>query len=386
MASRRRNRCRGGVHPERIIIVTHEFFPFPGGIAVYVEETARVLAASGRDVEVWCPANAAAFKNKEFPFRVVQMPARGSQDWSCRRATVKVWRARAGDVRGATLWLPEPGAILTAFYDFLFRLPSPQKLVLTLHGSEILNFSRSAHRRYLFNRLLRKADAVGVVSEYCKELLLGRARVSENQLRVVPGALRLDFENAAPAEKPENSGGEIVIACAARIHPRKGQNLLIKAVGALPAALRERVCVRFAGKVNREEYLKDLKKLAADCGVRAEFTGGLEGDALKNFYAAGDIFALTSISLKNSVESFGMVYLEAGAFGLPVVGHATGGVGEAVLDGETGLLVPEDDGAALTAALKKLIESPALRMRLGAGGRVHAKKFSWENNARALFG
>ena len=94
---------------------------------------------------------------------------------------------------------------------------------------------------------------------------------------------------------------------------------------------------------------------------------------------------MTSINHGLSVEGFGLVYLEAAAHGLPVVAHAVGGVGEAVIDGTTGLLVPPDQPTALTAALARLIDDAALRRRLGDAGRTWSRRHHWRESARLLF-
>jgi glycosyltransferase involved in cell wall biosynthesis len=89
---------------------------------------------------------------------------------------------------------------------------------------------------------------------------------------------------------------------------------------------------------------------------------------------------------KHSVEGFGLVYLEAGAHGLPVIAHDIGGVPEAVVHEETGLLVQPGDTPALTAAFSRLIADAALRHRLGTAGRIRASQSSWHRSAQALFG
>ena len=95
---------------------------------------------------------------------------------------------------------------------------------------------------------------------------------------------------------------------------------------------------------------------------------------------------MTSMPHKHSVEGFGLVYLEAGAHGLPIVAHAIGGVPEAVIDGYTGLLVAPGNTAALTAAFARLLDDPTLRRNLGEAGRVRALARSWQDSAIALFG
>jgi glycosyltransferase involved in cell wall biosynthesis len=80
-------------------------------------------------------------------------------------------------------------------------------------------------------------------------------------------------------------------------------------------------------------------------------------------------------------EGFGLVYLEAGAAGLPVIGTLGCGAEEAIVPGETGLLIPQADAGALAAALVRLLENPALRAEMGAAGRARAEAYSWLNIA-----
>jgi phosphatidylinositol alpha-1,6-mannosyltransferase len=85
------------------------------------------------------------------------------------------------------------------------------------------------------------------------------------------------------------------------------------------------------------------------------------------------------------VEGFGTAYLEAGACGVPVIGGRGGGVGEAVLDGETGFLVPPEDPAAVAAALVRLLEDRALAQRLGRTARQRVvADYTWPARVRRL--
>ncbi len=84
------------------------------------------------------------------------------------------------------------------------------------------------------------------------------------------------------------------------------------------------------------------------------------------------------------MEGFGISFLEASLYGKPVAAYVSGGIAEAVVEGETGLLAPEGDAKALAAAIEKLLVDPDLRARLGGGGRRYARSFDWGGSARAL--
>jgi len=93
------------------------------------------------------------------------------------------------------------------------------------------------------------------------------------------------------------------------------------------------------------------------------------------------VFALPSINIGGRFEGFGLVYLEAGAAGLPVIGTLGCGAEEAIVDGETGFLVPQYDVEALAGAIIRLLTDADLRARMGAAGRARAAAFSWTNVA-----
>jgi glycosyltransferase involved in cell wall biosynthesis len=90
---------------------------------------------------------------------------------------------------------------------------------------------------------------------------------------------------------------------------------------------------------------------------------------------------MTSRSLPNSVEGFGIAFLEAGYHGKPVIGYRSGGEAEAVVTGATGWLVTEADVPAVADIITKLIVDPVLRKKIGEQGRQHARQFSWDRTA-----
>ena len=167
---------------------------------------------------------------------------------------------------------------------------------------------------------------------------------------------------------------------------RKGHLRTLRALQMLPPEVRARLeywIVSGQSKGNYEGIVRAAAASQPDLAVR--FFGNLPDEELAQVYDCADIFAMTSVPHGESVEGFGLVYLEAAAHGLPVVAHDVGGVSEAVLDGETGYLVPPDRPAQLAAAFEKLIHDPELRRRLGAAGREFARRNCWKRSAEALF-
>ena len=85
-----------------------------------------------------------------------------------------------------------------------------------------------------------------------------------------------------------------------------------------------------------------------------------------------------------SVEGFGISFLEAAFYGKPAAAFRSGGVVEAVIEGQTALLVAEDDLAGLALAIGRLLDDPELRIRMGEAGREYVKSLRWEDSARLL--
>ena len=133
-----------------------------------------------------------------------------------------------------------------------------------------------------------------------------------------------------------------------------------------------------------EAYRREIEAACRGGGVPCEFLGALEDDVLGAVYRRATVYVQASVTLGNSIEGFGISFLEASFHGCPVAAYRSGGVEEAVADGETGLLVPEGDRAALADAVGRLLDDPALRAKFGAAGLEFARGFSWEESARVL--
>lgn len=367
-----------------VFLITHEFYPKRGGIATFTEEIARASVTLGYDVEVWAQSAPPAAEKPDWPFRLRRMPLRGTHDLACQLQLARELVRRRRQLRRATVYLPEPGPMMTMMLLQFFHAFRPERLVLTFHGSEILKFARRPLRRWLAGQLIRRATRVSTLSNYTQELLLSHFPEAADKITLTPGALRSDFVVVPP--KKDNSRSKIVVLTVGRLHPRKGQQLTLQALQMLPPDIRKRIEYWVVGAQSKGRYENSLRATAAaepDLVVR--FFGNLPDEELASVYDGADIFAMTSVNLDRSVEGFGLVYLEAAAHGLPVVAHDVGGVSDAVVDGVTGLLVPPHRPVQLAAAFEKLIHEPELRKKFGAAGREWALRNCWKESAEALF-
>lgn len=369
-------------HP--VYLITHEFYPKRGGIATFTEEIAKASASLGYNIEVWAQSAPSVAEKADWPFRLRRMPLKGTHDLGCQLQLARELIRHRRALREATVYLPEPGPMLAMMLLQFFKAFRPRRLVLTFHGSEILNFARSPWRRSLAHQLIRHATRVSTLSNYTQELLLSHFPDASDKITLTPGALRSDFAVVPP--KPARENDRIVVLTVGRLHPRKGQLLTLQALQMLPAEVRARLEYWVVGGQTKGNYERQLREAAlAQPDLTVRFFGNLPDDELARIYEGADIFAMTSVTLARSVEGFGLVYLEAAAHGLPVVAHDVGGVAEAVVDGVTGLLVPPDRPAQLAAAFEKLIHDGDLRRKLGGAGREWAMRNCWKESAEALF-
>ena len=202
------------------------------------------------------------------------------------------------------------------------------------------------------------------ISEAVRAPMLTRGEASADRITVVPNGLSCE---AVPSEKAAALRAEFgitenapLLVCVARLEREKDVSGLLTAF----REVRERVPEARALVVGEGSQRQSLEAAAQTLGIAdaVQFTGFRE-DA-RTAIAAADVFVLPS-----PAEPFGLVLLEAMALGKPVVAMDAGGPREIVVIGETGLLVPPSDPAALAEALCRLLSSPEERQRMGAAGR-----------------
>jgi glycosyltransferase involved in cell wall biosynthesis len=171
-----------------------------------------------------------------------------------------------------------------------------------------------------------------------------------------------------------SSAGAVNLLCVATLIPRKGHEILLRALAALPELDWRLTCI---GSPHRDPATAERvrERLRTDgLGGRVRLAGEMDAAALADYYDRADVFVLPTL-----YEGYGMVVAEALARGLPVVATATGAIAELVGD-EAGLLVPPGDVEALTAALAQVLADPRVRERIAQGARrVRGRLPTWED-------
>jgi phosphatidyl-myo-inositol dimannoside synthase len=250
------------------------------------------------------------------------------------------------------------------------RLSAPRmKTMICAHGVEVWEPLSPVRRR-----ALQRSSMVFTPARNTANYVVHQQKIPESRVRVLPWGLDPQFEElvaapSPPALPPNFPSGRVILTVGrwASNERYKGMDTLITA---LPRLLLERpdlqlVCV---GEGDDQEWLEGL---AEKGGVErhVHFFRGLTYPQIAACYAACEIFALPS-----SGEGFGLVYLEAMAYGKPVVAGAHGGAPEVVEDGVTGYLVHHGETAELISCLDTLLRDPALERTMGARGKERLQR------------
>jgi phosphatidylinositol alpha-1,6-mannosyltransferase len=372
----------------KVLIVTNDFPPRRGGIQSFVHALATRLPPDG--VVVYAPAfqGAAAFDAQQ-PFPVIRHPGTLMLPVRpvARRAAALLAEHGCDTVlfgAAAPLGLLAPG----------LRAAGARRIVGITHGHEA-GWAALPGARSMLHRIGEHTDALTYLGEYFR-VRLARAlspQAAERLVRLAPGVDTMVFRPGAGGEAVRarlGLDGRPVVLCVSRLVPRKGQDTLIRA---WPRVLAARAAAGGPEPVllivGDGPYRKDLERLAGRLGVTGSvrFTGPVPEADLPGYYAAAGIFAMPCRTRRGGldVEGLGIVYLEASAAGLPVIGGDSGGAPDAIEPGESGYVVPGRDLGALVSRLTGLLADPVAAAAMGEKGQawVH-REWRWDLVAARL--
>ncbi len=367
----------------RVLVVTNDFPPRVGGVNGYVAELMRRFPPG--DVTVFAAdwPEASEFDSR-YPQRVVRWPARGMYPTAPVRDRVEELVREMG----ADIVLFGAAAPLALMGRSIQRRTGVPYATFT-HGVEVWA-GQVPVTRGLLGSVTRGAVLTMGVSEWAVEQLRQVVGPEPWIELLPPGIDRTRFYPGVPdADVRERHGldDRPVISCVARLTLRKGQDKVIRA---MPWILREVPDARFlvVGSGPDRDRLEGLayRKRVAD---RVVFVGEVPYDVLPQYFRAGDVFAMPCRTRKLGleVEAFGLAFIEASAVGRPCVAGDSGGAPEAVVHGETGLVVDGNEVDEVAEAVLELLGDPDKATKLGARGadRVH-RDFTWEALSARLRG
>jgi phosphatidyl-myo-inositol dimannoside synthase len=377
------------------LLLTYDFPPIGGGIARWMAELAKRYPAGTLVVSTGQHPDAPDV-DATFPNRVdrLPLPARrlrslqGLLHWSRRAAVLTrqcgvefIWCGNMKPASYPAKWTME-------------RLGTPFGVLL--HGGDLLILQHQVHQSLLKRRtaraLLASAAVLVANSQWTRECcitLLSELEIesADSHVQVVPlGADHVFFRpgvDTAPVRARYGLGEGRWLLSVARLARHKGVDIVLTAL----SQLRDRYPDLRYAVVGTGEELESLKALAGRLGVgeRVRFLTDVPDRDLPAIYNCAEVYLGVSRLMEQRVEGFGISIAEASACGIPVVAGRSGGIPEAVRDGETGLLVDAESPEAVGDALRILLDDATLRARLGGAGRRSVESYyNWDRVAGDL--
>lgn len=354
------------------LLVTNDFPPKLGGIQSYLYELWRRLPGPETTV--------------------LTTPHKGASEWDAQqsfrveRTRDPVLLPRPGLARDIDALAREVGADVI-FLDPMLplglvvpKLRAAPVVVIT-HGAEVTVPARIPGSSALARRVLDASAGIVAAGSYPAREARRVASPGLRGLIVPPG---VDVERFTPepeaGEPAHDPAARPLVLGLSRLVPRKGFDVLLEAVAPLD-------CDVLIGGDGRDRAR--LERLGAKLGLadRLRFAGRVPHADLPALYRRAAVFAMLCRARWGGLEAegFGIVFLEAAACGVPAVAGRSGGAHEAVIDGETGFVVPPRDVDAVRAAIAGLLGDPALRHTLGAAARERAvADFAYEHLVKRL--
>lgn len=341
----------------RLLLITNDYLPKPGGIQAYLgnlveryDGPIQVLGPKDKEAE----RDAQVIRNK----RRFMWPTRKTRDWIIEHAE----RFNPDVVLfGAPYPLPTLGPALRE------RLGVPFAVIA--HGAEVTVPAAFPGTRQLLAGPLKAADVVFANSRWTKGKV---ERITKRP--VTDLGIGIDLDAFHPADRDADDA--LVVGCVSRFIPRKGHAEVLHAVAELRSNGRN---VR-ATIVGRGRLERRLRKVAEMLNVPTDFQVDIPWSELPSRYREMDVFAMPCRNrwLGLEQEGLGIVFLEAAASGLPVVAGASGGAPETVLPGRSGFVVHDRDG--LVEALEMLASDPARARQMGERGRAFMEaSHTWDS-------
>ncbi len=379
--------------PPRVLFITTDYPPEPGGLQTYSLKIARELPggllARVLTASDWAAGSLPPPRDAVFEVHRGRGRLRAAL-WSLRR----ILALRLSGEMDCLLhmqWSTAPASWL------LGRIGLGLSYVVLIHGAELIDPGRPWLNR-LKAAVLARADAVVAGSRATADLFL-RLGLKSRRLEVIPYGNPLPSmpprpegitEAAAAAapeavDPPERDPRPVKLLCMHRLVARKGTALLLAALGRLRDLSWT---LEMTGRGEEEEA---LRRICGELGLtsRVAFLGAVAEAEKPALLDGADLFILPSLPPRdnNHMEGLGLALLEAQGRGLPVLAARTGGIPEAVDEGRTGLLFEAGNAEDLEAKLRLLLGDAALRRRLGDAGPAWVREnFDWGRSLARLAG
>lgn len=347
------------------LLIAGQFPPYRGGVSHYLSGLFREYAKSRKlSVITLTPSSEAETGHFNSIERISGKLRKVDIILVLFRVLKHVMKNRTCNVFAGSV-LPE--GLIALFIKMLF--PSVRIIIMT-YGSEILRNDRKGYP-YLRKLILAKADIVCTISNYTACLL---SRFHIRKLVLAPPG----YEGSFSGHKHQ---GVFSILTVSALIERKGHMHVIRALDKIRGRMDFRYVIAGSGPM-KDAIENEIKKRHMENMVSVRT--GLSNEEIEDLYRNSDLFVMPSFRKGYDIEGFGIVYLEAGAHGLPVIAANSGGVPDVVQHGVNGMLVREGDIDLLADAVFTLYKDSSMRERMGNEGIQTAKRFTYSDSVAVL--
>ncbi len=353
----------------KILLITMEYPPDKGGVGNYYYNLVKNL--DNHQVEVF-KASGKSFYKFFWP------------KWLKLYFEIKkIVKKNRPDI----IWVGQILPVGTVAYLIKKKFKIPY--FVSTHGMDIMLPQKSLKKEKLMKKILAEAKFITSNSQFTKNELI-KLNIDDNKVEVVyPGChisnnpKSINHNQIELIKEKLNLKDKKVLLTVGRLVERKGQDMVIKAMPRLLESFPNLIYL-IIGSGPIEKNLKSIsQKLKIEDNVK--IIKSVSDEELPTYYQLADVFVMSSRDIDGDVEGFGMVYLEAISFGLPVVAGNSGGVPEVVIDNQTGLLVVPDNVLDLSQKIFELFSDQKKGNQLASNGQKMIKeKFNWEIQAEKL--
>jgi phosphatidylinositol alpha-1,6-mannosyltransferase len=371
----------------KVLLIAQSFLPRIGGREIYQDKVLSHFSSDEVVVLTQDRMGDYASFDEDYRFRVLRSGRGLANNWFAqgRRAKAR-WFTHLARVCARE----RPDVILceTVLPDglsgWLLNQTLGKPYVVHAMGQDLANAAANKWTRALLSALLASATKFIAISDFMGQFLIEQGADPNRVAVVVPGVnpvyLEQDDEGAELVRERYGLRGKKVIVTVSRLVERKGQDKVIEAMPAILDAVPDAVYMVVGDGPDRPR----LEGMALRLGIEDQviFVGSVPYDEAPSFYSASNVFAMPNREMPGDFEGFGIVFLEANARRLPVIGGRSGGAQHAVADGVSGFLVDPLDASDIARRLIELLHDPGLAKRLGENGRRRVEaQFSWDRSA-----
>lgn len=348
----------------RILVITPDFPPGPGGIQLLSHRLVSHFEHVTIRVHTLDAPGAAKWDASQEGLGIRRVP-------TGRQHRVSILRLNAAAIADASRYRPDAVLamhIVAAPAAAMIRRGLRVPVITYMHAKEVV--ASPALARFAAGH----TDRVVAVSTYTARLA-SASGAEPQRVRVIPPGVDWRTPSVAqPLSRP-------TVVTVGRLEDRyKGHDVMVRAMPLVLARVPDAQWI-----VVGDGPLRDpIRRLSEACGLNGAVSlrGVVSDEARDELLSRAHVFAMPArVSPGGAGEGFGIVYLEAGVHGLPVVAGRVGGAVDAVLDGVTGLLVDPTDHVQVAHAITRLLTDRELAAQMGVAGRDRARSFAWPSIA-----